>query len=534
VTDLDILPVQEYIGDRLKIRITGGKAAASGTIGFSKERQGNFDISYKGDAGVGGFSSVDRAGETFLTWESLQFKDMNIRDSFRDILIKGITLSQFYSQIVVQPDGVLNVLDIVERKTAGKKTERSAEGPAGGQKTERKIVVESTTLEGGTIHFTDDHIKPRYEAFLARISGRMARLSTSEKKPADVDLLAKFNAYAPLEITGKVNPFGALLVDLRVDFKDMDMTPLNPYATRYIGYTIEKGKVAFNLKYEIVKTKLNAQNNIVFDQLTLGQKVESPQAVKLPIKFAISLLKNRKGEINLDVPVSGDLSSPKFSIGDVVLKAIGKLITRIVTSPFSLIASLFGGGSGEHLAYLEFNPGESVIGAQEAKKLDTLIKGLHERPHLKLDIAGYADPKRDREALRQERFQRKLKEQKLKGMNKQGKPPLPVNQITIGPEEKDKYLWEVYRKEKFPKPTNILGMVKKLPAEEMEKLILTHIDITDQDLRHLANERATAARDYILKSGKVDPERLFLVEEEKVVPPEKEGVSESRVEFTLE
>jgi len=114
-----------------------------------------------------------------------------------------------------------------------------------------------------------------------------------------VDLLGKFNGYAPLEITGKVNPFGAnLLVDLKVDFKDMDLAPLNPYATRYIGYKIEKGKVAFNLKCEVVKRTLNAQNNILFDQLTLGEKVESPQAVKLPVKFAISLLKNRKGEIN--------------------------------------------------------------------------------------------------------------------------------------------------------------------------------------------------------------------------------------------
>lgn len=539
VKKLDLAPFQPYAADRIKIGIKSGKASSSGNISLRTGKTGKYDISWKGDADISGFSSVDsKTGQRFLKWASLRLEGIATGDEFRRISVKGVSLSKFYARVIVQPGGTLNIMDILGKE---KESSPSAEKAEGAKQKEpeperpgRQIVIGTSTLESGTIDFTDRHIKPIYSAKLTGVTGRVSELSSTRTSPADVDLFGKWNGYAPLEITGKVNPFGEnLFVDLSLDFKDMDLSPLTPFSNKYIGYSIAKGKLALKLKYRIAGKMLTAENLVSLDQLTLGQKVESPDAVRLPVKFAISLLKNRNGEIKLNVPVSGRIDDPKFSLGSVIMKAVGKFITRIITSPFRLIASLFGGGGGESLGYLEFGYGSSDLNPESIKKLGTLMSALYERPSLKLDITGYVDPQKDRVSLRDMRFQKKMKEQALIDMKAEGKKPVPLEEVQIKPEEHDRILWEVYKKEKFPRPTNFLGIVKKLPPPEMEKLILTHIIITDDDLRQLAHERAQAARSYILNS-KIEAERVFLVQPKSLAPEKKDDIRESRVIFTLE
>src|SRR5512143_877267 len=174
---------------------------------------------------------------------------------------------------------------------------------------------------------------------------------------------------------------------------------MSPYGGKYMGYTIEKGKLSLNVEYLVVKRKLTAQNNLYLDQFTLGDRVESPDATKLPVKLAIALLKNRKGEISLDLPVTGNLDDPKFSMGGIIIKILLNILVKAATSPFALLGAVFGGG--EELSYIEFDYGSASLNEQGLKKLDTLVKALYDRPALKLDIGGYADPEKDREALRE-------------------------------------------------------------------------------------------------------------------------------------
>ena len=166
----------------------------------------------------------------------------------------------------------------------------------------------------------------------------------------------------------------------------MDLSPLTPYSGRYLGYVIEKGKLALNLHYLIEKKKLDSQNKIFLDQFTLGSQVDSPDATKLPVRLAIALLKNRRGEIDLDIPVSGQIDDPKFSIGRIIIKILLNLLVKAATSPFALLGALFG--SGEELSYVEFDHGLANLNEAGVKKIDTLIKALHDRPSLKIDIEG--------------------------------------------------------------------------------------------------------------------------------------------------
>ena len=139
----------------------------------------------------------------------------------------------------------------------------------------------------------------------------------------------------------------------------MDLSPVTPYSGRYAGYTIEKGKLSLSLQYLIVKKKLDAQNRVFLDQLTLGDKVDSPDATKLPVKLAIALLKNRKGEIDLNLPLSGQIDDPKFSLGRIIIKILVNILVKAATSPFALLGALFGGG--EELSYVDFDYGSFDI-----------------------------------------------------------------------------------------------------------------------------------------------------------------------------
>jgi hypothetical protein len=259
--------------------------------------------------------------------------------------------------------------------------------------------------------------------------------------------------------------------------------------------------------------------------------VESPDATKLPVKFAISLLKNSKGEINLDLPVTGNIDEPEFNIGKIIIKMFVNLLVKAASSPFKLLGALAGGG--EELSYIDFDYGKSSISEAEKAKLDKLVKALSDRPALMIDIEGYVDTERDMEGLRQYTFDKKLKTQKLKEMVKKGQAVVPVDDIIIEPEEYEKYLEIAYKEEKFPKPRNILGFLKKLPPSEMEKLIYAYIDLNDNDLRLLASRRALNVQDYFLKSGQINSKRIFLIEPESLQPEEKEKLKNSRVDFRL-
>ena len=188
---------------------------------------------------------------------------------------------------------------------------------------------------------------------------------------------------------------------------------------------------------------------------------------------------------------------------------------------------------GEELSYLEFDYGSTALTEPNLKKVDTLSKALHDRPSLKLDIEGHVDIEKDKEGLRQYLFNKKLRAQKLNEMVKKGQPAVSVDEVKIDKPEYEKYLKMAYKAEKFPKPRNILGIAKDLPVPEMEKLMLTHIEITDADLRSLASQRSMKVKDTILKSGQIEPEKIFIIEPKSLVPEKKEKLKDSRVDFKL-
>jgi len=532
---LDIVPLQPYFTGKVNVVVRSGAVFADGTLSIASTEDGGLESAYTGEASLKEFASVDKEkAEDFLNFASLDLTgmDVGVAPSGTHVDIARVGLTDFYSRFIIYNEGGLNVRRVFKWKSGegaeGEAEEEQAKAPAA----HAKATVEQVIFQGGTIHFSDYFIEPDFTAKMLDVGGEISGLSSEEGQQAEVNLKGKMGNLAPLVISGKVNPFpDTLFVDLKVTFNDVDLVSLTPYSGKYAGYTIQKGKLSLDLHYLIVKRELDSQHRVFLDQLTLGDHVDSPEATKLPVKLAIALLKDRKGEIELNLPVTGNLSDPKFRVSGVIFKILKNILVKAATSPFALLGAI--AGSGEELSYLEFEYGSAAIPSPGEEKLAGLAKVLFERPALKMEIEGHVDLEKDGEELRTILFQRKLKAQKLKDMGGKGKAGIAVDNVVITPEEYPKYLKKAYKAEKFPKPKTFIGIAKSLPDPEMEKLMIKHIEVTKDDLRLLALQRAQNVSDTLQTKGKIEGKRLFLIEPASLQPEKKEKLKGSRVNFRI-
>ena len=385
----------------------------------------------------------------------------------------------------------------------------------------------------GNVNFTDNFIKPNYTANMTGLGGTVTTLASDSVEPATVNLAGKIDDDAPVDIDGRLNPLApTLFLDIEGRTKGVDLPRLTPYSVKYAGYPITKGKLSMEVRYKVENEKLTANNHLFLDQLTFGEKVESPTATKLPVLLAVSLLKNSKGEIDINLPISGTLTDPKFSVGSIIVQVIVNLLTRVVTAPFTLLAAAFGGG--EELGYIEFAPGAATLRDDQTKRIETLAKALNDRPGLKVDIIGRVDPAVDTDGTKRAKYDAKLKAAKVKGLVRRGSDAVDPATVTINADERASLIAAVYSDENIPnKPRNFIGIATSIPAPEMEALILANLAVTPEDLRALANQRATVVRNQLEAPGKVSRERLFLVEPKLSAEGIQDKGAKTRVDFSL-
>ena len=543
VENVDIVPFQPYFFEVLNMDVTGGSISLAGDAVVSSAGSGKPAGRFAGTASLNGFASIDQVnGDDLLKWGSLFLRKVSMNLHPLQVAVEGVALSDFYARIIVHPDRTLNVQQLFATggdggapgpEPATPQPPERRESAQQEQETKPVIKVDAITLQDGTIDFEDRSIKPKVYLHMDELAGRLSGLSSETGEAAEVDVKGRVGEVAPLEITGKINPFSPdLYMDLKGKVQGVELTAASPYSGKYLGYGIEKGKLSLDIEYLINKKKLDSQNRVFLDQLTLGDRVESPDATKLPVKLAITLLTDRSGRIELDIPVQGNLDDPQFSVWKIVWKIVGNLLVKAATSPFALLGSLFGGG--EELGYVEFDYGSDAVGPADAEKLKKLAGALKERPGLRLDIEGHVDPERDRSGLKERIFTRKVAAQKLKDLAKAGGTTPKLENVTVEQGEYEKYLRLAYKAEKFTKPRNFIGLEKTLPAGEMEKLMMTHIEVTDGDLRLLASARSSEVREEIVAAGGVEPQRIFIVEPKSLVAEPKENVKASRVDFRLQ
>ena len=527
---VELLPLQPYFGQFLNVDVTRGQVSVGGdlkVVDASKAKGATPDMSigFSGNVTVGDFQAVDKLNSAdFLRWKSFHFGKIDVQTAPQSLSIGDIALSDFFARVIVSPEGKLNLMQIVRREgeapseivpSEGKPSATVSQGDDG--KAVAPVALEKApvmpmkigkiTLQGGTVRFSDNFIKPNYTANLRQIGGRISGLSTEPGSVASLELRGSYDNIAPLNVTAKINPLAAKpYLDLQADVKGIEMTSFSSYSGKYAGYAIDKGKLSLFVNYKIENDQLAAENRLFIDQFTFGERVDSPDATSLPVNLAVSLLKNRNGEIDLNLPISGSLNDPQFSVGGLIVKVIVNLFAKALTSPFALLSAAFGGG--EEFSSVDFVPGFARLDDAAIKRLESLAKAMADRPAIKLEIEGNVVPDVDREGLKRALLEQRVRAVKREELTRKGVETESIDAIQISDKEYPVLLERVYGAAKFPKPRNMVGLVKSLPVDEMEKLLLTNTVVGDQELRDLGTARASSVRDWLVERS-VPAERIF-------------------------
>jgi hypothetical protein len=357
-------------------------------------------------------------------------------------------------------------------------------------------------------------VQPNFAAGILGLGGSVTGLSSDPDTRATVALEGSVDRYAPVDVSGQVNLLAAdAYSDIALNFRNMELTTFNPYSGKFAGYSIAKGKLTTELKYHVEHRRLEAQHHIVLDQLEFGAATESKDAVPLPVKLAVALLKDRNGVIDINLPVNGSLDDPKFRIGPIVWKAVLGLMRKIVTAPFALLGSLFSGGAD--LQYVQFAPGAAALVPAEQDKLGKLVKALTERPQLKLDIPLQTLSAADDAALADAAFEAAV-----------AAVPPPKGRAPANPRLAALtalYVQAMGAKPEFPAsatPPAVTPSAGTTPPTDpaaaqiawLEAQLRPKYAATAEQRAQLARARADAVQAAVLAGGQVPPERVFLTE----------------------
>ncbi len=541
LTQLPLTPLAPYLAEQTNLELSNGVINAKLKVKSVPNADGAA-IAFAGKLGISRMHLLDGLHhEDLVKWDSLQVAGLKGTTAPLSLAIDSITLSDYFAKVIIDEEARLNLTEAF--KNSDESTEDAltkAEKPATEIEpvpvqptTSPEVQIAKVVLQGGQIDFTDRHLPQPFHADMQKLGGRIEGLSSAPDARAEVDLRGNLRNQSPLSITGEINPLAKeLFLDLKLGFRDIEMSPFSPYSGTFVGYLIEKGKLHLNLNYFIEESRLKASNKVFIDQLTFGEAVESEQATSLPVKLAVALLKDRNGEIHLDIPVSGSLNDPQFSIGSVIWTVLKNLLVKAATSPFALLGALVGGGD-EDFSSISFDYGSSRLTELEQDKLRLMAKALLDRPSLDIEIKGYIDAEKDPEGYRRELLNQQLNQLKYQELVEEEKLPegATAHSLVLEPEEYTEYLWQVYKETSFPKPRNFIGMTKQLSDTEMEKLIYANTTVSTEELAKLAQARALSVQNFLVEAGQLPGERVFLTKPKITEAPEEEGKIKARVEL---
>jgi len=419
--DLSLPMIQPYLTDIAKVKLEQGKLSVEGDINFSNDETGEIAGDFQGGFNINEFNTEDTIiNQRLIGWQTLAINPIKVNFNPLSIAINKIAIDQPYARLVITPNRSMNLAQLsISNETEAAKAPTTAATSA--EKTQTvvdnsansaplPITIDNISITNGDAYFADLSLTPQFATSIEQINGEINGLSSDNLARADVDINGNIEEYGKMKVKGKINPLsGDLYTDLNVIFDKIELASMTPYSGRYVGYSIDKGKLSLNLNYKIAKNALDAKNHLVLDQFTLGKKIKSDEAIDLPLKLALALFTDKDGVIDIKLPITGDMNSPDFAIGGILMKTFVNLITKAVTSPFSMVANLVGGDPNK-LKSVDFAAGDATLSSSNKEQLTTLAEVLKDRPKLALEIRPYVDKQEDTLALQQHKIDSLLKQ----------------------------------------------------------------------------------------------------------------------------
>ncbi|HEY3850064.1 MAG TPA: DUF748 domain-containing protein [Steroidobacteraceae bacterium] len=564
LSGVDLTTAQPYIAQRTSMTLRSGRLGGEAQLSYTQapkpggKAKAGPALIFAGDIDVEDLRTVDDLRhDDLVKWDRLDIRGLKFQQNPSRLEIAEVLLRKPYARAIIESNATLNVTNALKgpggaksgtadaheaagaqepaaREPAAKSSGRRKKGAAaspdaaapGSEQAQSAsaampMAIKKVLIKDGLANFTDLSVSPHFSAAIQKLQGSVLGLSSKPGSRATVDLEGAVDAFSPVSVKGQVNLLSAALyTDLALDFRNMELSIFNPYSGKFAGYNITKGKLTTELHYKVDGRKLDAQHHIVIDQLEFGDKTDSKDAVSLPIKLAVALLKDRNGVIDLNLPVTGSLDDPKFRLAPIIWKVFVNILKKAVTAPFALLGSLFGGGPD--LQFIDFRPGASTVDASQTDKVKAIVKALQGRPQLKIEVPIASVPELDRPALIDAEFDSRLSEAMAEAPSR--KKPAAAGTASpafdeLDPSSKLDVLTRVYQHEMGGAPTypDTVTAVKQKPEQISAKIdflstaLHQHLTVSDDRFKALGEQRAQALQQALLTDTQIDPGRVFLV-----------------------
>jgi len=514
--DIDLRLAQAYLSPFIRLELRSGLLGSD--LEVQLESTEPLALSVTGDARVDQLHTLDTLRERdLLRWKQVRVGGIDYRHG-ESLAIERVELDQPYARFVINENLTTNVSELVVPQPATPNEDKAdADKPLA-------IRIGGVAINDGSANFADFSLTPNFATAIQQMNGRIGVLDNQKPQAASVDIQGKVDRYAPMSIKGKLTPFDPLnSLDIATRFKNVELTTITLYSGKFAGYRIRKGRLNLDLHYRIEKGQLNAENKVLVENLQLGERVDSPDAVDLPVRLAVALLKDTQGRIAIELPVQGDLNNPEFSVMPIVWQTLRNLVLRAAQAPFKFIAGLVG-GSDVDLSTVPFNAGSAQLEGDARQALDTLAKALEERPNLRLEVEGQAAQSADGPLLAEQRLQREFREGWYKVLQRRGdKVPASPDELTVDEDEQAALLEGIYRTRlKQQPPAEWAELDSEQRQQNMRKAVLDSWAQSKLLLRQLAQQRAATIKDYLVEQGGLYDERVYLIDA-NLGEPEADG-----------
>ncbi|WP_429052053.1 DUF748 domain-containing protein [Aeromonas veronii] len=520
---LPLTLAQPYLADLVRIKVQSGLLSSKSRLDLATTAQGDLSkLTLQGGLDINGLKVVDRAdNQRLLEFNTLALTGLTYDGISQQMRIKDIALNKPFARIEINEDGTTNLQQLLLPQPAATK---GTHATAGSKAPDFRFTIDQLRTEQGNLRFADRSLSQDFVADIASLGGQSRHISNIPGQRSDLAFNGKVDRYAPVTIRGGTNLLVANpILDIAVAFHNLELTTFTPYSGTYAGYAIDKGQLSMKLHYKLEGNRLEGDNDITIKKLQLGEKIKSDQAKDLPLGLAIALLSDANGVIQMNLKVKGDLDQPDFSIGNIFWDVLGNTLSKAITSPFSLLASLADGT--EDLDELPFLPGDPDLTPTQQEKLVKLAQALKDRPKLSMNIRGKVNFNEERPILQRQKLERVLA--KLTG-----------NQADLDLLEQDPALQEALAQayeERFGEDLEDLAdrlhLDEESAALRAQAVILLRDQqlITAKSLRNLAMRRAQNTKEFLVDSQGIAPERLFVLDSQV-----KEEDKEAKVILTLD
>lgn len=511
--DIDLRVAQAYISPFIRLELRSGMLGSDLKVDLKRIEPLAFTVA--GKAQVNQLHTLDTIkGRDFVKWQQVNVDGLSYVHG--DALsIDKVTLLQPYARFIINEDRTTSVDDLLIPQPADAPASKPAKPANAAASKPLGIHIGQIDINDGSANFADLTLTPNFATAIQQLNGQIGTIDNRKPAPAKVDVKGKVDRYAPVTIKGALNPFNPLAsLDIATSFKRVELTTLTPYSGKFAGFRIRKGRLNLDLHYLITNGQLKAENKVVVEQLQLGEKVDSPDAVDLPIRLAIALLKDTEGRISIELPVSGDLNNPQFSVMPIVWQTLRNLVLRAAQAPFKFIGGLIAGGGSQDLGTVAFAPGSSELTGDAQATLDKLASALKERPELRLEIEGTAAQGSDGPLIAQQRLEREYQATWYKILQRRGdKVPANASMLQIDDSDKPAMLEGIYRTRlKQQPPAEWEQLSRDERTTKLREAVIKSWAESTALLRTLGQERASSIKDYLVDKGKLEDDRVYFID----------------------